>query len=48
LGDDQHGEKTNRLQLAGYDVLRFMHGDLVRGPSDVADAIRAALATGER
>jgi hypothetical protein len=41
-------EKTNRLQLAGYDVLRFMHGDLVRGPSRVAAAIRAALAAGER
>jgi hypothetical protein len=39
-------EKTNRLQLAGYDVLRFMHGDLVRGPARVADAIRAALAAG--
>jgi very-short-patch-repair endonuclease len=41
-------EKTNRLQLAGYDVLRFMHGDLVRGPGRVAGAIRAALAGGER
>jgi hypothetical protein len=41
-------EKTNRLQLAGYDVLRFMHGDLVRGPGRVAEAIRAALAAGER
>jgi very-short-patch-repair endonuclease len=41
-------EKTNRLQLAGYDVLRFMHGDLVRGPGRVANAIRVALAAGER
>lgn len=41
-------EKTNRLQLAGYDVLRFMHGDLVRGPARIAAAIRAALAAGER
>jgi very-short-patch-repair endonuclease len=41
-------EKTNRLQLAGYDVLRFMHGDLVRGPDRVASAIRAALAAGEQ
>ena len=37
-------EKTNRLQLAGYDVLRFMHGDLVRAPERVAQTIRAALA----
>jgi Protein of unknown function (DUF559)/Transcriptional regulator, AbiEi antitoxin len=37
-------EKTNRLQLAGYDVLRFMHGDLVAGPGRVAGAICAALA----
>ena len=36
-------EKTNRLQLAGYDVLRFMHGDLVRRPGRVAEAIRSAL-----
>jgi hypothetical protein len=41
-------EKTNRLQLAGYDVLRFMHGDLVGAPDAVAAAVRAALATGER
>jgi very-short-patch-repair endonuclease len=40
-------EKTNRLQLAGYDVLRFMHGDLVHGADRVADAIRAALAAGK-
>jgi len=41
-------EKTNRLQLAGYDVLRFMHGDLVHGPGHVAGAIRIALAAGGR
>ncbi len=40
-------EKTNRLQLSGYDVLRFMHGDLVRGAGRVVEAIRAALAAGE-
>jgi very-short-patch-repair endonuclease len=39
-------EKTNRLQLAGYQVLRFMHGDLVRRPNDVAQTIRVALAGG--
>jgi len=38
-------EKTNRLQVAGYDVLRFMHGDLVRAPERVAQTIRAALTT---
>lgn len=37
-------EKTNRLQLAGYAALRFMHADLVQRPGHVADAIRAALA----
>jgi hypothetical protein len=36
-------DKTNRLQLAGYRVLRFLHGDLVRRPADVAEAIRGAL-----
>jgi very-short-patch-repair endonuclease len=36
-------EKTNRLQLAGYQVLRFMHGDLVRTPERVAETIRAAF-----
>lgn len=41
-------EKTNRLQLAGYDVLRFMHGDLVRAPDEVAAAIRAVLSPGRR
>jgi len=37
-------DKTNRLQVAGYVVLRFLHGDLVGRPSDVAAAIRSALA----
>lgn len=37
-------DKTNRLQLAGCVVLRFMHGDLVGRPAEVAAAIRAALA----
>jgi very-short-patch-repair endonuclease len=36
-------EKTNRLQIAGYEVLRFMHGDLVRRPVQVAQAIGALL-----
>jgi len=39
-------EKTNRLQLAGYEVLRFMHGDLVRAPERVVQTIGAALASG--
>jgi very-short-patch-repair endonuclease len=39
-------EKTNRLQVAGYLVLRFLHGDLVGRPAAVAEAIRAALAQG--
>lgn len=38
-------EKTNRLQLAGYEVLRFMHGDLVHQPDRVAQTIRDALST---
>jgi very-short-patch-repair endonuclease len=37
-------EKTNRLQVSGYDVLRFMHGDLVHAPERVVQTIRAALA----
>lgn len=41
-------EKTNRLQLAGYEVLRFMHGDLVHRPEHVAQTIRAALTATER
>lgn len=36
-------EKTNRLQAAGYRVLRFMHGDVVRRPAYVVDAITEAL-----
>jgi hypothetical protein len=35
-------EKTNRLQVAGYVVLRFLHGDL-SDPRRVARAIRSAL-----
>jgi len=41
----QDRDKTNRLQLAGYQVLRFMHGDLVRRPTAVAPAIRQMLET---
>jgi very-short-patch-repair endonuclease len=40
---DRH--KTNRLQLAGYAVLRFLHGDLVGRPAEVADEVRRALAS---
>jgi very-short-patch-repair endonuclease len=40
---DRH--KTNRLQLQGYTVLRFLHGDLVGRPDEVAAAIERALAT---
>jgi very-short-patch-repair endonuclease len=36
-------DKTNRLQVAGYVVLRFMHGDVVGRPGEVAAAIRATL-----
>lgn len=36
-------EKTNRLQLEGYAVLRFMHGDLVARPATVVAAVGAAL-----
>jgi len=36
-------EKTNRLQVAGYEVLRFMHGDLVQAPTRVVQTIRTAL-----
>lgn len=36
-------EKANRLQLAGYVVLRFTHDDVVRRPARTAAAIRAAL-----
>jgi very-short-patch-repair endonuclease len=37
-------DKTNRLQMAGYVVLRFLHGDVVGRPSEVAAAIRDVLA----
>jgi hypothetical protein len=37
-------DKTNRLQLRGFAVLRFLHGDVVNRSGDVAAAIRAALA----
>jgi hypothetical protein len=37
-------DKTNRLQAAGYVVLRFMHGDLVTRPEAVAAAVRGVLA----
>lgn len=36
-------EKTNRLQLAGYVVLRFTHDAVVQRPGRVAAEIRAAL-----
>ncbi|MFL5816503.1 MAG: DUF559 domain-containing protein [Conexibacter sp.] len=37
-------DKTNRLQVAGYVVLRFLHGDMVGRPGEVAAAIRDVLA----
>jgi hypothetical protein len=36
-------DKTNELQVAGYLVLRFLHGDLVHRSAGVAAAIRDAL-----
>jgi hypothetical protein len=36
-------DKTNRLQVAGYVVLRFLHADVVGAPERVAAAVRAAL-----
>lgn len=39
-------DKTNRLQLAGYVVLRFLHGDVVRRPAGVAAAIAHAITVG--
>ncbi len=39
----QDREKTNRLQVAGYLVLRFLHGDVVGRPAYVAAAIARAL-----
>jgi len=38
-------DKTNRLQAAGYRVLRFMHGDLVARPGEVAATVRRLLQT---
>jgi hypothetical protein len=38
-------DKTNRLQLAGYVVLRFLHADVVHRSAEVADEIRRALAS---
>ncbi len=38
--------KTNRLQLAGYVVLRFLHADVVHRSAEVADEIRRALTSG--
>ena len=35
---------TNRLQLAGYSVLRFTYSDVARRPAQVAGLIRDALA----
>jgi very-short-patch-repair endonuclease len=37
-------DKTNRLQAAGYVVLRFLHGDVVGRPNEIAAAIRDVLA----
>lgn len=37
-------DKTNRLQVAGYVVLRFLYGDVVSRPAEVAGAIGAMLA----
>lgn len=37
-------EKANRLQAAGYLVLRFLHGDVVHRPAYVIEAIEQALA----
>jgi len=36
-------DKTNRLQVAGYLVLRFLHGDVANRPTRVTAAIRDAL-----
>jgi hypothetical protein len=40
-------DKTNRLQLEGFAVLRFIHGDLVAQPAAVVAAVRAALERGQ-
>ncbi|HEU4703952.1 MAG TPA: DUF559 domain-containing protein [Conexibacter sp.] len=37
--------KTNKLQAAGYLVLRFMHGDLLARPAEVAATVRQLLQT---
>ncbi|HMJ03030.1 MAG TPA: DUF559 domain-containing protein [Conexibacter sp.] len=39
-------EKTNALQVAGYVVLRFLHGDVVSRPAYVTAAIERALRAG--
>lgn len=36
-------DKTNRLQVAGYVVLRFLHGDVVGDAERVVSALRDAL-----
>lgn len=36
-------DKTNRLQLAGYVVLRFLYGDVVGDPQRVVRVLRGAL-----
>jgi hypothetical protein len=40
-------EKTNRLQLAGFVVLRFLHADVVGRPAHVAAEVAQALATAD-
>lgn len=37
-------ERDNRLQLAGYRIMRFTHHDVTRRPHHVAAAVRQALA----
>ena len=37
-------DTTNRLQVAGYLVLRFLYGDVVGRPGEVAATIRDVLA----
>lgn len=39
---------SNRLQLAGWTILRFTYADVNRRPEEVADAIRVALSRGGR
>ena len=38
-------DKTNKLQAAGYVVLRFLHGDLIARPAEVAATVRRMLQT---